>query len=83
MVTDNSHFPANRLAPTFARARLAAFLGSDVPEIFTAEAPLLTSELVTNSVIHSCLTELDEITLDLDLDDTRLVRSRDRRARTI
>ena len=60
-------FPADSIAPAFARRLVDDFLAPECPPEFTRDAALLTSEAVTNSVRHAGLTELDLIGLGIDL----------------
>jgi anti-sigma regulatory factor (Ser/Thr protein kinase) len=64
------HLPANSIAPSLARAGMAATVTSLSPLAADALA-LLTSELVSNAVNHAGMTATEDILLRL-LDGTRL-----------
>ena len=70
--TTTANFAANASAPASAREALSTFLGPRVPTRFADDARLLTSELVSNSVLHSSLAPTELISVDLDLDEHRL-----------
>jgi anti-sigma regulatory factor (Ser/Thr protein kinase) len=63
---------ADSLAPGSARSVLSEFLGAKLSDERAQDAELLTSELVTNSVLHSGLVASDLIRLELSLTDERL-----------
>jgi anti-sigma regulatory factor (Ser/Thr protein kinase) len=72
MSSATESIPASPVAPRLARRTVAEFLGTQVSRRFAEDASLLTSELVSNSVIHAGMSETDLIRLDLDLDLDRL-----------
>ncbi len=68
----STSFPADSIAPAFARRLVDDFLAPECPPELAQDAALLASELVTNSVRHSGLTESDSIGLDMDLTPERV-----------
>ena len=67
-----SSISADPGAPSAARETLATFLGDQVTARFADDAALLTSELVSNSVVHAGMEPTELIALDLDMDLARL-----------
>jgi anti-sigma regulatory factor (Ser/Thr protein kinase) len=63
---------ADSLAPASARSVLSEFLGAELSNELALDAELLTSELVTNSVMHSGLVVTDLIWMELSLTEERL-----------
>jgi anti-sigma regulatory factor (Ser/Thr protein kinase) len=72
MPSTTTMLPAHPVAPGIAREVVASFLGSGVTQRFAEDAALLTSELVSNSVIHGDMEPPETIALDLELDLHRL-----------
>jgi anti-sigma regulatory factor (Ser/Thr protein kinase) len=64
--------PAEASSVALAREIVSDFLGDVISPQFVADAQLLTSELVSNSISHEGLAVSDEIGLDLDLSERRL-----------
>ena len=66
--------PADSFAPFTARATVAGFLAcvDKLPTTFVTDAVLLTSELITNSVLHSGLGQEELIAVELSLNDDEL-----------
>lgn len=67
-----SSIHADVAAASMAREALSTFLGDQVTARFAEDAALLTSELVSNSVVHSGMAPTELIGLDLDMDLARL-----------
>jgi anti-sigma regulatory factor (Ser/Thr protein kinase) len=63
---------ADSLAPASARSVLSTFLETELSNELAYDAELLTSELVTNSVLHAGLVSSDVIWMELSLTDERL-----------
>jgi anti-sigma regulatory factor (Ser/Thr protein kinase) len=68
-VIDLDELPGDVSAHMLVRRAVSAFLRGVGSARFLADAQLLTSELVSNSIRHAGLTERNHIGLGLDLSD--------------
>ena len=72
MRSSTTRYAATVVAPRLARSTLERFLGSSMSLPAVTTALLLTSELITNSVVHASIPAGDSIRMDLSLDEQRL-----------
>jgi anti-sigma regulatory factor (Ser/Thr protein kinase) len=72
MLSISTSVLADASAPRLVRKIVSTLLDEVISPQFVADAQLMTSELVSNSIQHAGLSDGDRIGLELDLSDLRL-----------